>query len=332
MVELRGNRLRFRFPEVHRDAECSISFQRTLRIPDDNRSHPLPPGLDSFPLYPVDSCAERLPARWREHGGIFMPMYQAEALWVSFESGVYPMAIKIAAGKIDALTGEPFRNGLTERPQDYLVIPGQPWLDGFCVRKGLIRQFVAMPLGEGYTAEEQLTGSAEHGGLQIVVYPMKAERYEELRRREIPLGDLQMCMAPGAGPPGMGLAPGGLMRQEIYEDEHGSDSWEQETRSRCYVHLLNSAQFRSVTGAAPPHEPPTAKEYNEAGLPWFEYYDMDRAALMGASRLARLDSLAVRRLKEGAETFEAETGGEPGREQIVPLGPKPHRIRDGGAW
>ncbi len=29
----------------------------------------------------------------------------------------------------------------------------------------MIRQFVAMPLGEGYTAEEQLTGEAQHGGL-----------------------------------------------------------------------------------------------------------------------------------------------------------------------
>ena len=59
------------------------------------------------------------------------------------------------------------------------MVPGQPWLDGFCVEKGLIRQFVAMPLGEGFTAEEQLTGEAEHGGLQIAVYPMKRSIYEE---------------------------------------------------------------------------------------------------------------------------------------------------------
>ena len=94
------------------------------------------------------------------------------------------------------------------------------------------------------------------------------------------------------------------------------------------MHLLNSAQFRSVTGAAPPHEPPTAKEYNEAGLPWFEYYDRDRKALEGAQRLARLDSLAVHRLKEGKGTFEDDTGGRPG--QIVPLGTTPPRVRDGG--
>ena len=39
-------------------------------------------------------------------------------------------------------------------------------LDGYCVGKGISRQFVAMPLGEGYTAKEQLSGAAEHGGLQ----------------------------------------------------------------------------------------------------------------------------------------------------------------------
>ena len=47
----------------------------------------------------------------------------------------------------------------------------------------MIRQFVAMPQGQGFTAEEQITGTAEHGGLQIIVYPMKREYYEELENR-----------------------------------------------------------------------------------------------------------------------------------------------------
>lgn len=92
----------------------------------------------------------------------------------------YPCAGKIAAGKINAATGEDWRDDLSKTPQDYVVLPGRPWLDGFCVAKGQIRQFVAMPLGEGYTAEEQLTGKAEHGGVQIVVYPMKAKAYEKI--------------------------------------------------------------------------------------------------------------------------------------------------------
>ncbi|MEO8452533.1 MAG: hypothetical protein ABI647_22260 [Gemmatimonadota bacterium] len=37
-----------------------------------------------------------------------------------------------------------------------------------------------MPLGRGYSAEEQISGEAEHGGVQIVVYPIRAEAYERL--------------------------------------------------------------------------------------------------------------------------------------------------------
>lgn len=50
MITLKNDRLEFRFPEVHRDARCTIEFQRTLRIPDDDRDYPLPPGLGRFPL------------------------------------------------------------------------------------------------------------------------------------------------------------------------------------------------------------------------------------------------------------------------------------------
>ena len=145
MIELFDDRLIFQFPEVHEDARLEVRFLRTLRIPDDNRAYPLPPGLGRFPLSHVDDHLEQLPGHWGRRGGVFLPMYQAEAMWLSF-SGSYPMAVKVAAGKINALTGEAWANELSERPQDYLVVPGQPWLDGFCVEQGLIRQFVAMLL------------------------------------------------------------------------------------------------------------------------------------------------------------------------------------------
>lgn len=298
MIELRDDELIFRFPEVHEDAELRIDFQRTLRIPDDNRDYPLPPGLGSFPLNHVDDYLEKVPETWKQHGGVFLPMYQAEAMWIYF-SGSYPMAVKIAAGKIDALTGESWKNELTKRPQDYLVVPGQPWLDGFCVGKGLIRQFVAMPLGEGYSAEEQLTGKAQHGGLQIIVYPMKASLYEP-PEEGTEYGPI--CSAPMESAPmrEMGLAPGGLMRQEIYEDDYGFDAWDMSVKSRCFVHVVNSLQFFQVTGVEPPRTPPTAKDYTDAGLPWFDYYGGDLKALEGAKELAGLDSVAAMKLKKGA--------------------------------
>lgn len=148
VVELRNDRLAFRFPGVHEGAEFGLDFQRTLRIPDDGREHFLPPGLGRFPLERVDDFPDRIPEVWDEHGGIFLPMHQAEAMWINF-SGHYPMAVKVSAGKINALTGEEWTEGLCEDPQDYLVVPDQPWLDGFSVARGLTRQFVALPLGKG---------------------------------------------------------------------------------------------------------------------------------------------------------------------------------------
>ena len=332
MIELREDRLVFQFPEVHADAKCRIEFQRTLRIPDDRRHYPLPPGLGRFPLNHVDDYADTVPAAWNEHGGVFLPMHQSEALWLNF-SGTYPMAVKVAAGKINAVTGQGWTNELCARPQDYLVVPDQRWLDGFCVKKGSIRQFVAMPLGEGYTAEEQLTHAAEHGGLQIVVSPMQAEKYEEIRREkerrmeeETPIGvSEKMGVYEGAAPT-LGLAPGGLMFQEIYEDPYGFEAWDTSTRSRCFVHLLNSLQFLTVTGGEPPNMPPTAEEYTNAGLPWFEYYAGDREALHGAKQLADLDSVTVARKRKGKDVLAGNRSVLP--KLVEKIGNA--RVREGG--
>ncbi len=72
------------------------------------------------------------------------------AIWISF-SARYPCAVKISAGKINAVSGEAWTAELQSETQDYVVVPGQPWLDGFSVGEGLIRQFVALPLGAGYS-------------------------------------------------------------------------------------------------------------------------------------------------------------------------------------
>ena len=289
MITLESDFLTFRFPEVHEEARCALGFQRTLRIPDDGLDYPLPPGLGSFPLRHLDDYARRAPREWLQRGGVLMPMHQAEAMWVSFGSDSYPFAVKIAAGKTCALTGDAWANHLNTDPQDYLVLPEQPWLDGFCVAKGIVRQFVAMPLGEGYTAEEQLTGAAEHGGLQIIAYPMKAERFEELNRRElVAYGPLS---APLVSEPAMGLAPGGRMRQEIYEDEYGLDAWDQRHASRCFVTIANSTQWMALTGERPPTEPPTAQDYTDAGMPWFDYYGGDLKALEETEKMRGLVSV-----------------------------------------
>jgi hypothetical protein len=323
MIELQNDALVFRFPEVHEEAVLRIEFQRTLRIPDDDRDYPLPPGLGRFPLAHVDDFAERVPDRWREHGGVMLPMYQSEAMWLSFSSpNGYPFAVKVATGKINAATGEAWATGLNRDPQDYLSIPTQPWLDGCCVERGIIRQFVAMPLGAGYTAEEQITGEGAHGGLQLAAYPVKAAVYEQVKRRRAeyeratPPAMEYMCAA--AAPSfDMGLAPGGRMRQAIYEDPYTAADWELGSSSRCFVHIANSLVWRQITGATPPTVPPTATEYNRAGLPWFEWYG-EQPALRGGGPLKTLKSIFKLGKEKGDVPLPENASVEPGH--IVPLG------------
>jgi hypothetical protein len=66
MFTLKNDQLELAFPELHRDARLVIEFQRTLRIPDDNRAC-LPRAWGSF-----HGKCRRLrgegSSKWREHG------------------------------------------------------------------------------------------------------------------------------------------------------------------------------------------------------------------------------------------------------------------------
>jgi len=329
MIELKKDSLRFWFPEVHADARLSIEFQRTLRIPDDGKDYPLPPGLGRFPLRHVDDYARRVPGTWLERGGVMLPMYQSEALWLNFNSD-YPFAIKIAAGKIDAVSGGEWTNEFGRDPQNYVVAPRQPWLDGYCVEKGVIRQFVAMPLGAGYTAEEQLTGHAEHGGIQILAAPMKKEaweRYSVRFRRVTPefAGVMDECRRSFD----IGLAPGGRMRQEIYDDPYRLEDWDFKHTSRCWVHLANSIAWRAITGDAAPTMPPTAAEYSTAGLPWFDYYSEGSKAVKGSATLAGLKSVLQFGKEKGETPLPENESVTPERVVELRSGLKQDQVREG---
>ena len=192
---------------------CSVTLHRTLRIPDDGGEYPLPPSLGAMEIHRVDE------------GEFVVPMRRAEALWLSFGAPWWkPHVLKVGIGGIDAISGKTFSSQtLMTDPQDYVVVPNQPWLDGFNAGDGFIRQFVAVPLGEGLTVEAQLTGTEEQGGLTLSMFAPRPGRFpEEPPAREMQsMGDMVV-----ASPPPMGLGAGGRMRQEIYADEYGLDSWE----------------------------------------------------------------------------------------------------------
>lgn len=256
----------------------AITLQRTLRIPDDGNTYPLPPGLGRFPICRVHDCQATVPPAWLEHGGVFIPMYQREAMWLSLQSlSGKPHALKIAVGKVNAVSGKHWDQQLRAGENDYLVSPPQPWLDGINTGTGHIRQFVAMPLGMGYTVEGQVTGQETFGGIQIIVYAPKPGQFPD--RIESPQGWMTKAAfadsdVRGASSSGeMGLAAGGKMKQKIYPDPHGIGTWDETNYSRVYIHIVNSLMYREITGQEPPSTPITAKTYAQQGLPWFDIYD-----------------------------------------------------------
>jgi hypothetical protein len=297
MITLEDNHLVFRFPEIEENASFSIDFQRTLRIPDTEKTYPLPPGLGNFPLRHTEDFEATLPKNITEKGGIILPMWQAEAMWLNFSSNAsglpdFPVAIKVASGKINAVTGDPWQSVLQREPQDYMVSPNQPWLDGFAVEKGVVRQFVAMPLSEGYTAEEQLTGEAKWGGIQISVTPLKRSVWRDLVHMEFGIIREDLLMRNDEEISPMGFAAGGRMKQEIFTDTFNLEDWDQEATQRVFVSILNINNWKKIVQDADLTAPPSAEDYNAAGLPWFEYYGHDWQALSGSQKLSDLESLA----------------------------------------
>lgn len=107
-------------------------------------------------------------------------------MWIKFTSSE-KFAVKLHVGGVNAVSGEPCyeteqtqnrrykRLSENKSIQDYVVTPDQLWLDGIASADGTVRQFVAVPLGSGYTVESQITGMDLVGGLQLDVVPVKKE-------------------------------------------------------------------------------------------------------------------------------------------------------------
>ena len=291
MIELKNNKLKISFPEVHKDAETNIDLQRTLRIPNDGNTYPLPAGFGSFPLKHVEDFTGSIPSNWKDRGGVMMPIYQSEALWINFTNYGYPMAIKIGTGKINAINGREWSTSLNFRNQDYIVSSEQPWLDGFKIDKENVRQFVAAPLGDDLTVEEQITGEAEFGGIQIEAFPLKGEAWESIleerrRREKFAPRILYSKMANSE----MGFGMGGKISQKVYKDKYGEDKWDLQHSSRCFIHVLNSLDWEEITGGKPPNPPITKNEYKRRNIPWFNYYSEEKV-LGGKSIFSKLDSI-----------------------------------------
>ena len=252
---------------VHLGDRFSVGLHRTLRIPDDGKVYPLPPGFGLFPLGTPPGSAS---GRTLE---LIVPLFQREALWLGFSAASWkPSAVKVIAGGINAVSGVPDTAATLGDPQDYLVCPDQPWLDGFNAGDGIIRQFVAMPLGLGYGIEAA-SGLPETGGLEIVVFDPKPGRFPDAAPKEqfAPARPLRMALR--AESHDMALGASGRMHQKISPDRYGREVWQLDDPGRVRIRIVNSQRWREITQSEPPSTPIDAAAYTAAGLPWFDLYD-----------------------------------------------------------
>ncbi|SET52712.1 hypothetical protein SAMN05216326_13322 [Nitrosomonas marina] len=267
----------------------AVSFQRTLKIPDDGNTYPLPPGLGAFPVHRLEDCRARLPNEWKSKRGALIPMYQREALWLGFRGATWkPNAVKIAVGGINAISGKAYEPALRADEQDYIVVPTQPWLDGINTGETTVRQFVAMPLGQGYSIESALTGIEELGGIQITVFEPKPGLFPDQAPVETRRAPEKSAMAQV----GMGLGAGGRMRQKIYTDPFGIDVWDEGNFGQIEIFIVNSLQYQVLTGCKPPPTPIDAATYTQHGLPWFDLYDEALEGVAASETLAGVKSVA----------------------------------------
>ncbi|KAF2681824.1 hypothetical protein K458DRAFT_250340, partial [Lentithecium fluviatile CBS 122367] len=336
-----------------------IGFHRTLRVPEDGRVHLLPA---DFGLFPVQNMAA-YEAKLRKSGnpslldmvrksGVFFPIFQREALWLSFQvpkGSEY--AIRVFVGGVNVVSGRkwdaPAKEG-DHKDQDYIIVPQQKHLDGITVGDGVVRQFVAMPIGTGYSIEKQITGKEDVGGIQLEITPVSAKMRlsfangapipweqdsktfaprhyrlqpgEDIKMTRWDMGDawlggkrtteqkklIRELLKPSpngvhivtAEPPqeswAMGLAAGGLIKQEIRRDTniYRSPRLNQATTTLISVQLLNSVAYEAITGMLCPPTPITMREYVNAGIPWFDNYKNQTASTEGAYNFNRIASVA----------------------------------------
>jgi hypothetical protein len=104
---------------------------------------------------------------------------------------------------------------------------GDLWLDGIIGGKGVVGQFVAMPLETGYTVEATSRG----GRMREACKALSTTRNRGgSPKRNLPGHSEKMSTSVAAhrqifaGP--MSQAAGGKMNQKIYPDSYGIDSWD----------------------------------------------------------------------------------------------------------
>jgi len=291
-------KVRLEAEHIHVGDRFSLTLQRTVRLPQDGRDYPLTPSFGEFPVVGAEAFSDRLPGSWHVRDAFVIPIYEREALFLAFSaSESKPNAVQVGVGGINAVSGEGWPAPPSANPQNYIVCPDQPWLDGIYALNGRVRQFVAAGRGRGDTVAEQL-GGTEASALQIRVYEPQPGRFSD-QMHAAERGRLDSI------PDDLGVGAGGTMRQKIYPDPYGVETWNAEDYAEFYIYLVRPDLFRELTGREPPPASISAETYTRLNLPWFELDDKNAPALVAPSRLGEVETISKRERERGDCADEA---------------------------
>ena len=328
-----------------------ITFNRTLRVPEDGKTYPLPAGLGRFPIHRATDFSARVPASWLTEGSYFIPLHQKEALYLEFGGPEWhPSIAKVCVGKVNAISGGIYSENILGHKQDYVQIPQQRWLDGINAGDGVVRQFVAMPLGSGYSVEAQVTDEETLGGFQLLVIQPKEGRFpmhspmlkgifEKVRRTQreaeykinssiaaaliltreekrlyfslLNIEEPELMYQPADGheedfPGGdedvsMAIAAGGSIKQDIFSDTYGPETWDANKSRLVRIHMVNSIAYEKITGEPPPPSPISKEDYQYHGIPWYSNYNETSPKLKAASAFRRILGVSAIDQKRGLD-------------------------------
>ncbi|KAL9647331.1 hypothetical protein ABK040_011697 [Willaertia magna] len=205
-----------------------------------------------------------------------------------------------------------------------------------------------MQLGEGYTIEGQVTGEENVGGVQVICYrPKESERLKKFPKITAPLmkkecekmSKKKMCLSSSLSAPRcrsakseakeLGIAAGGRIKQNIVKDAYGEEFWDVDSKSRIFIHIVNSEMYRQITGENPPNTPVSAQTYSSYNYPWFDWYNENLETIRKSEILENVKSVSEIDQEKYGVSLQNNTTVKINNVKVIKDNYNPNNVRDG---
>ena len=105
----------------------------------------------------------------------------------------------------------------------------------------------------------------------------------------------------------LGIGVGGNILQEIKADTSDPRMWDVANSKILYIHIVNSRDFKTITGVPPPETPVSWKQYSDLGLPYEKEWEHEDSKSKGINFKGAFDKLvSLEEVDEDVDVDEDE--------------------------